>query len=429
MENVNLIIALVLLIISLATGGLAAFMLSKYLKNDVESKSIFQKPFIYMFYALGGFALSLFLFFIFITLGKVNEGAPALNTWLNVGLGGFAFSFGLPISIFSFLIHYYKWNVQKWGNNKAKLVFAIALPITIIGLLSLLSGLTYGGLITYLNNSIKIGPISIAFYALFILTGALITYFISDHEFFKKYGRHGILENVFYVAFPAGIVGARIWFVIGEFNKPQGSSGLTFAQDPLAMFRIWKGGLAIMGGVLFGAAIGILFLIFRRKQYSLTFTIDTVVPAILVAQAIGRWGNFFNQEVFGGTIAADHFIWNFIPYFVKNNMLIDGVYKLPLAFIEFVINLAGFFVIKYAVGKGLKKHTRPLDLALLYVVWYGLTRVVLEPLRDSTYQMGGNNNFSLIWAWTFFALGIVGIIVNHVVSHIMKKKNKIEKVA
>lgn len=84
----------------------------------------------------------------------------------------------------------------------------------------------------------------IAFYALFILAGALLVLAICDHEFYKKYGRHGILEPIFYLAFPAGIVGARIWYVAGNWTR----NG--YNEDFLQVFRIWEGGLAIMGGAL-----------------------------------------------------------------------------------------------------------------------------------------------------------------------------------
>jgi phosphatidylglycerol:prolipoprotein diacylglycerol transferase len=156
---------------------------------------------------------------------------------------------------------------------------------------------------------------------------------------------------------------------------------------------------------------------FRRKDIKIIQALDFAVPTILVAQAIGRWGNFFNQEVFGAI--ADVNDWAFLPTFIQQQMTItlNGVtgFRVPLFLIESMINLTGYFVIKYAIGQGLKSYRVPGDLALMYLVWYGLTRGIMEPLRNPFYNMGNSGDWSFIWGWVFFSLGLIAIILNHVI--------------
>jgi phosphatidylglycerol:prolipoprotein diacylglycerol transferase len=220
------------------------------------------------------------------------------------------------------------------------------------------------------------------------------------------------------VAFPAGIIGARIWYVIGEWH--------TFKDDLIRIFYIWEGGLAIMGGALLGIIVGVLFVKFKRKEISLLYTVDVVIPTILLAQAIGRWGNFFNQEVYGFKLAnMDGYF--FLPEFIKRNMFIEGSYRVPLFFFEGVVNVLGFFVLRYGIGEGLKKWKLPLDIAFGYATWYGLTRVVMEPLRDPLYNMGQNGSWSYIWGIVFAVAGILAIVINHLIHHFAKNKKVVAK--
>ena len=311
--------------------------------------------------------------------------------------------------ISGFVLHYYKFNILKVNVRTSKLITYINAVFSLGFLFLLLDGLTFAGFISFpLPTGLPFNNPLIAFYAIFILGGAVLVYFISDHEFYKKYGRHGILENVFYVAFPAGIIGARIWYVIGEWE----SGG--FAADWTQIFAIRDGGLAIMGGALFGIIAGVWFFVARRKEYSIFFAADIIVPTILVAQAIGRWGNFFNQEVYGGVITNIE-AWWFVPEFVKGNMFIAGEYRQPFFLIESLLNLTGYFIIRYAVGEGLKKYRKPLDLAFLYLVWYGLVRFIMEPLRDPKFRMGTAGNWSIYNALILLIIGVLLIVINHIV--------------
>jgi phosphatidylglycerol:prolipoprotein diacylglycerol transferase len=245
----------------------------------------------------------------------------------------------------------------------------------------------------------------VAFYAIFILSGAFLAYALTEREFIKLGKKKGFIEDVFIIAFPAGILGARLWYVWGQWE-------LEFATQPFwKIFAVWEGGLAIMGGALGGALAGILYVYFKRKDIPIIKTVDFAVPTILVAQAIGRWGNFFNQEVYG--VIADVEAWMWLPTFIREQMTINGSFRVPLFLIESMINLTGYFVIRFGVGEGLKRYRKQGDLALMYLVWYGLTRGIMEPLRNPAFNMGNSGDWSFIWGWVFFAVGLLAITANH----------------
>jgi phosphatidylglycerol---prolipoprotein diacylglyceryl transferase len=245
----------------------------------------------------------------------------------------------------------------------------------------------------------------ITFYAAFILSGALLAYQLSEYEFMKRGKKKGFVEDVFLIAFPAGILGARLWYVWGQWD-------LEFAGEPFwKIFAVWEGGLAIMGGAVGGALIGILYVFYKRKDIDIIQAVDWVIPTILVAQAVGRWGNFFNQEVYGGVADVNNWMW--LPTFIREQMTIFGQFRIPLFLIESMINLTGYFVLRSGMGVGLSKWLKKGDIALGYLVWYGLTRGIMEPLRDPTYNMGNQGQWSVIWGWLFFAIGLSAILVNH----------------
>lgn len=255
----------------------------------------------------------------------------------------------------------------------------------------------------------------VTFYAIFILTGAIIAYQLSEYEFIKRGKKKGFVEDVFVIAFPAGILGARLWYVWGQWD-------LEFAGEPLwKIFAVWEGGLAIMGGALGGALVGILYVLWKRKDIPIIQAVDWAIPTILVAQAIGRWGNFFNQEVYGAVTDVNQWLW--LPTFIREQMTIFGEFRTPLFLIESFINLTGFFVLKFGMGVGLAKWIKQGDIALGYLVWYGLTRGIMEPLRDPTYNMGNQGQWSVIWGWVFFAVGIIAILVNHIIQDQWKKRH------
>ena len=274
--------------------------------------------------------------------------------------------------------------------------------------------------------------VSITFYALCILSGAVFVYFLCDHKMYQQYGKHGTLESTFLVAFPAGIIGARIWYVIGNW-KADGFGERIAKGEWWAPFAINEGGLTILGGAIMGIVVGVLWFIWRNKHYSIWVAVDMIVPTILLAQAIGRIGNFFNCEVHGNPVPVS--AWNWLPQIIiKNGMysstdstLTDGTFYLPLFLIEGLINIAGYFILSELFGKLLRKHTELGDLAFGYVLVYGIVRAFLEPLRNANYNMGEKGYWSWIFSCLFIVFGALGILGNHLIRYLIRrKKNEIK---
>lgn len=277
---------------------------------------------------------------------------------------------------------------------------------------------------------------NVAWYGVLILTGFLVSYFICDHRFYKEFGKHGILENCLIVVFIFGILGARLWYVVGNWNGDTG--GITpFSErvakgDILSIFAFWEGGLTIIGGVIAGIVSGAIYLKLFRKYVPITFALDVVVPAILIAQVIGRWGNFFNHEVYGTETAIANGWW-WLPTFIQKEMgigLEPGNIYVPLFLVEGMINLAGYFLIAHIVPLLWKKKYRaPGALAGVYLIFYGVERMIMEPLRSATYNMGTDGMWSFWNAMGYIIIGVVLIILLSLYEFVWRKKRALAKEA
>ena len=430
------IIFLVLFVACLAVSIYRCISLVKSPMVQIDYKSYLLKNAIFVGGAIVSFLVASIGFYSWL-----SASPDALHV-IQLVLGALLFSGGLVIAINCFIIHYYGKNIPEQLD---KHLFRIQLTGFVVAFVSFY--IYTNGLAPYLTyplvNGLSFqdgwvspatGKPNVAFYALCILSGAILVYFICDHYMYKEYGKHGLLESTFYVAFPAGIIGARIWFVIGEWEtKFDCGRAMTYLGDmkvwaPLA---IWEGGLTILGGAIMGIVVGVLFFLWRNKKLSIWYAVDMVVPTILIGQAVGRWGNFFNCEVHGEAVDLTYFKW--LPEIVWRNAQFsdskllpsligtDKVY-VPLFFIEFIINLFGYFLLSHVFGRALKKYTEQGDLCFGYVIWYGLTRVFLEPLRNEAFKMGKDGYWSWVWSMIFVFVGVLLIVCNHIIRLILKKK-------
>ena len=423
-----MILAIIFLVIFAALVGVNIYLSVSLVKSpmiEIDYKKHFLKNGLLVAGAVIAFLVASFGFYQWL-----NASPDAIHV-VQLVLGEILFIGGLLIAINCFIIHYYGKNIpeklDKWLFRIQLIGFVVSTFSFFIYTNGLAPYLTYPlvygisfskGFVTPDNGS----P-NIAFYALCILSGAILVYFICDHYMYKKYGKHGTLESTFFVAFPAGIIGGRIAYVIGNWSKE-------FAGQPFwHVFAIWEGGLTILGGAIGGILVGVLFFIWRNKKLSIWFAIDLVLPTILIAQAIGRWGNFFNCEVHGLTTDVNNYKW--LPEIIWRNgqysstgLDLRGTDQMyvPLFFIECVGNLLGFFVLAHVFDKALHKYHEPGDIGCGYIIWYGMTRVLMEPLRSADYQMGDKGYWSWLWSMVYVIVGTLLIVINHVVRLIIKKK-------
>ena len=298
---------------------------------------------------------------------------------------------GLSVGIGSFILFYYKLDLDEKQKNFCKYSFPCGFLAVMLGLFLFSTGIAAH--IAYpLVNGISTGDgfthpheltsgLAVKFYGILIVSGALLCYGITDHMMYQKYKKHGIIDTLFIVAFIFGILGARLWYCIvlePEFYFGGEAPPLYF------LYGIVDGGLAVQGGALLGIIAGVTYVRLFRKYIDLRYIMDVAIPTILLAQAIGRWGNFFNQEVYGAATSVNNLWW--LPAIVKNNMYIDGAYRIPLFYIESCMNIAGYFFIRYFLGKACKINCGLGFQASAYVAWYGMTRVILELFRDAEFK-------------------------------------------
>lgn len=247
-----------------------------------------------------------------------------------------------------------------------------------------------------ISTLVQFGPISIKMYAVCILTGAFITLFVAQAKLVKMGYAKSIAEDLFFFALVFGIIGARLWYVL-FYNLD------TYLANPISIVMTWNGGMAIQGGLMLGAAYGYWFA--RKHRINFLRGADAIVPAILLAQALGRWGNFFNQEAYGRTVSEA--FYTYFPSFIKDMMFIQGAYREPTFLYESVLNVIGFFAITYGL-KYVMKLKRG-DLFYGYLVWYGITRFFVEGLRtDSLYVWGTFIRTAQVLSILFIFIGLLG---------------------
>jgi len=220
------------------------------------------------------------------------------------------------------------------------------------------------------DNSISIGPLELRAYGLFIAIGAIVAVGIARRRWASLTGSDtDAIGDVAVWAIPAGFVGARLYHVITDWHR--------FEDAPLDAFKVWEGGLGIPGAILLGAVVGIA--VARRKGYDVPLLMDAVAPALPVAQAIGRLGNWFNQELFGRPTDLP---WGLE---IDPDRRPDGYESVetfhPTFLYEALWNLA---LAAFLVVLGRRKVLRPGQLFVLYVGGYALGRLWVEALRIDT---------------------------------------------
>lgn len=247
-----------------------------------------------------------------------------------------------------------------------------------------------------LKTIISIGSFQVTWYAVLILSGAFIAYYFSIRQF-KKWGyKEEVFENFFLMMLPIAIVGARLYYVLFEWSD-------VYAKAPIRIFYVWEGGLAIHGGIIAATIFGVFY--FRRHQYNILRIADVAFPYLMIAQAIGRWGNFMNQEAYGGVVSSD--FYNYFPSFIKDNMLIDGEYRQPTFLFESIGNIIGFILIMFVYKKvGRKKRG---DLAFAYMAWYGMVRFFIEGFRSDALLVG-TIRIAQVVSLLGVIVGILGIL-------------------
>lgn len=241
------------------------------------------------------------------------------------------------------------------------------------------------------------GPITIYWYSVLIITAIIIGIYFSSRVADKNGITKDYLTDLIFYLIPIGIIGARIYYVIFNFS--------IFKDNVLDIFKIWEGGLAIYGAVI--ASIIFIVVYSKKKNKDLLLTIDTLVPYLILGQAIGRWGNFINKEAYGTITTFSKLMSLKVPNFIIEGMYIDGHYYMPTFYFESIWCLIGFIMLLIIRKKDNFRHKGL--LLFVYFIWYGIGRFFIEGLRtDSLYL--GSFRISQIVSIILILMGVIGII-------------------
>ncbi|WP_071705692.1 prolipoprotein diacylglyceryl transferase [Murdochiella vaginalis] len=238
----------------------------------------------------------------------------------------------------------------------------------------------------YTGNGVAITlfGLEVRWYGVLIVTGMLLAVLLSSREVKRKGMPEDIVYDLSLWVLPLGVIGARLWYVLFE---PQRFSSLW------DVINLRSGGLAIQGGVMVGLLVSWIYL--HRRNISFLRVADCIIPFLPLAQAIGRWGNFFNNEAYG--YAAN------IPWAV----LIDGKPHHPTFFYE----SAGDFLLFLFLWYFLRKRTKvDGQTTSLYFVFYGILRFIVEGFRTDSLYFGALRVAQLL-AIGGMLLGLLGYVV------------------
>ncbi|WP_309648629.1 prolipoprotein diacylglyceryl transferase [Nocardioides sp.] len=249
-----------------------------------------------------------------------------------------------------------------------------------------------------------VGPVPLRGYALSIILGIVVAIWIGERRWVARGGRPGDVQDLAIWGVPFGLVGARLYHVATDH-------GLYFGDgnNPITALYIWRGGLGIWGGVALGA-LGV-YLGARQKGIKLLPVLDAMAPGVLVAQAIGRWGNWFNQELYGRPTDLPWGLEIDPSNYPSGLTFPEGTTFHPTYLYEFLWNLAAFALVIWADRRFKLGHGR---VIALYVMAYTAGRGWIEDLRIDTVELSdvGGLRFNVWVSIVLFVAAAIFFVVS-----------------
>ena len=240
---------------------------------------------------------------------------------------------------------------------------------------------------------IDFGYFRIYWYSFFILLAFLIGGFLILKEAKKQNIDEDFIVNLFFYTVPISLIGARIYYVIFNWDY--------YCVNLVDIFKVWEGGLAIHGGIL--AAFLFILYYTKKNHVSLWEITDILVISLILGQAIGRWGNFFNGEAHGIETTLTYLQSLHLPDFIIKGMYIDGIYYIPTFLYESIWDLIGFIILFFFRKQNRVKIGQTTGL---YLIWYGIGRFMIEGMRTDSLMLGNIRMAQLVSVVTLL-LGIV----------------------
>lgn len=219
-----------------------------------------------------------------------------------------------------------------------------------------------------------LGFIEIKWYSMLILIAFIIGYFLVVNRCKKNNISLTFINDLSFYVVIFCILGARIYFCLFNLNY--------YSRNILDIFKIWEGGLAIHGGII--AGILTIFFYSRKKGLPLLKLLDIFAPALVLGQAIGRWGNFFNGEAYGPVTTLLSLQKMGLPDFIIDGMYIENAYHHPTFLYESIGCLLIFIIIMLVRNL---KSIREGQIASIYFIFYGIIRFLIESLRQDSLML------------------------------------------
>ncbi|EWG11587.1 prolipoprotein diacylglyceryl transferase [Cytobacillus firmus] len=224
--------------------------------------------------------------------------------------------------------------------------------------------------------AISLGPIQVHWYGLIIGLGIALALIIAMREGERRGLPKDIFADLMLWAIPIAIISARIYYVIFQWDF--------YSQNPGEIIKIWNGGIAIHGALIGSVITAYVFA--KKKKISFWKLADIAAPSIILGQAIGRWGNFMNQEAHGREVSRAFLENMHLPEFIINQMYINGTYYHPTFLYESIWNIIGFIILILLRRANLRRG----ELFLTYVIWYSIGRFFVEGLRTDSLMLTEN---------------------------------------
>lgn len=257
-------------------------------------------------------------------------------------------------------------------------------------------------------TAFKIGSIEIKWYALCIMLGFTLAIVYALVQGKKQGFKSDTFVDLAIIAMVFGLIGARLYYVLFRLDQ--------YIKDPVSILYIWNGGLAIYGGVIL--AVLASFVYCRVKKQPFLKLADIAAPAILIGQAIGRWGNFFNQEAFGvntdlpwgmtGNIIAENIRSEAADIKDKFGIILDSTKNVHPTFLYESLWCALGVLVLWLFYKKYRKFDG--QIALMYCAWYGFERMFVEGLRTDSLYLFANIRISQVIAAATFLVAVALII-------------------
>ena len=249
----------------------------------------------------------------------------------------------------------------------------------------------------------SVGPISVYWYSFFIIMAVIIGYnMVINYSKKINYRTSAVIDMVLGLVASA-IIGARVYYVIFNFDA--------YRDDLFEILMIWNGGLAIYGAIIGGVLYSLYYC--KKKELNFIKLLDIFSLPLLLGQAIGRWGNFFNGEAYGGETTYEVLKSMFIPEFIIEGMFIDGSYRLPTFLYESLWCLLGVIILFFIRRRDMQINGRQISF---YLIWYGIGRFFIEGLRSDSLYLGDFRISQIV------SLGL--ILIGVLIRIFIKIKNK-----